>query len=253
MLGSVQQSGFSVNKGCAAIYSGMSSYIGSSNVIVNANVLRVERPSKRSNRPTRLIVNINNTRVLIKCRDIIVSFPQTIDNMRFMNLTVEENALFSDVRVRNYYEMKLNITGAITQSNDSQPWFTFANIDVIPYGTFSPFPTIMAIKRDLNYGPGAGYAFDSGNLSMSQMTAVVQQTLNHLNFGPIFSASLVDMDLHQFQAHFTVASLSASPSPYTRFDALQGVSHTYYTGALRSFAETSNIWQKTFNLISQYF
>jgi len=253
MLSSVQASGFAINRGCAAMYSGMKSYVGGQNVITNAEVLRVERPPKRSNRPTRLITRINNTDVLIKCRDIIVSFPQTVDNLNFFQLTTEERDLFSQVRVRNYYEMKLNITGAITASPDTQPWFTLANINVMPLGTLSPFPTIMAIKRDLNYGPGAGYAFDNGNLTHPQMTTVVQQLLANLNFGPTFSAALIDMDRHQFQPHFTVASLSQSPTPYTRFDALQGDSHTYYIGALRSFSETSNIWQKTFNLINQYF
>jgi hypothetical protein len=42
-------------------------------------------------------------------------------------------------------------------------------------------------------------------------------------------------------------------TPHARFDALQGQTRTYWIGALRSFAETSNIWQKTYNRINQYF
>jgi hypothetical protein len=254
LLNTVQAAGFRINNGCRAIYNGMTTYLGGQqNVVVNANVLTVDRPAGPSNRPTRLLVQINNSYTLVKCRKLIVSFPQLLSNLQFMDLRQPEIDLFSQVQVRNYYDVKVNISGPITMQPSAEPWWTLGNIDVNPPGSLSPFPTVMGMKRDLNYGPGAGYAFDDGNLSTADMTTIIQQTLARINFAGILNVSFVDTDHHQFQAHFTLSSLAQSPTPYTRFDALQGQTHTYWTGALRSFAETSNIWQKTYNLINQYF
>lgn len=246
---------FRFDGGCRTLYNSITNYLGAANVITNANVVAVNRPRGESNRPVRLLVRFNNTASyrLIKCRNLIVSFPQLLSNLGFMDLTEEERALFAEVRTRNYYDIRVNISGPITQQTDAAPWWTLGNIDVTRADTLSPFPTVMALKRDLNYGPGAGYALDDGNLTEHAMGTVIQQLINNINFPGILNVSLVSIDRHQFQAHFTATSLAQSPTPYTRFDALQGKKHTYWTGALRSYAESANIWHKTYNLINQYF
>lgn len=252
-LNSVQASGFTINNGCLAMYQGITTYLGQQNVVVGANVVSTERPNGRSNRPTRLMVHVNGQYTLVKARHIIVSFPQLLSNMQFLDLSTDETALFSNVQVRDYYDIQVNISGLSTQSPPTQPWWTLANIDALSPSTLPAFPTIMAMERAQNYGPGAAYAYDDTGLSTAQMTTVIQQTISRLNLPPYLNVTFVATNRHQFQPYFTTASLSQSPTPYTLFDRLQGARHTYYTGALRSFAESPNIWEKTFNLINQYF
>ena len=256
MLRTDPNAAFRFDGGCLSLYRSITNYLGAENVLTNANVVSVDRPSGNSNRPTRLLVRFNNSASyrLIKCRNLIVSFPQVLSNLGFMDLTAEERALFGEVRVRNYYDIRVNISGPITEQTDAKPWWTLGNFDISPTsGGLAPYPTLMALKRDLNYGPGAGYAFDDGNLTEQQMETVIRQLIANINFPGVLNISLVSSDRHQFQAHFTAASLAQSPTPYTRFDALQGKKHTYWTGALRSYAESANIWHKTYNLINQYF
>jgi hypothetical protein len=250
-------SGFSVKNGCDTLYAGIAQYLnggGARNVVVNATVISVDRPVGRSNRPIRLLVRFNNTRyALIKTRNLIVAFPQLLQNLQFIDLTPVERDLFAQVRVRDYYQVEVNIGGTSTQQPDAHPAWTLANINALAPGSLPTFPSMVGALRAFNYGPAAAYAFDDSGLTTAQMTTLIQQTAQRLTVLPNLTMSVVEVEVHQFQPHFTVESLAQSPTPYTRFDALQGQRHTYYTGALRSFAESTNIWEKTYRLIQEHF
>jgi len=211
---------------------------------LNADIISVKRnPGSK----VTIDYNLNDQLVKVKCTNIIVSFPQLLANLQFMDLNAEETSIFQNVRANSYFDFRVDVAGPIANNQG----FNLASIDYITL--IPPFPNILALRREIPYGPAVGYAYADQDITTSDMFNLVNQYLGYIPATALTQADLVAFNRHSYQAHFTLESLAQSPTPYTRLNNLQGLRNTYWTGALLSFAETSSIWQRTYTLIDTNF
>lgn len=242
--------GFGVTKGCITIYDGMANYLGTQNVITNAQTLLAIRPPAHIDVPVKLLVNINNRYNLIQCRDIMIAFPEFLPNLDFLQLTSEEINVFKDVRVRDYFGSEVNVSGPISNLTTG---FTLLNIDLFTPDHYPPLPATTSLRRDLPYGPAAAYSVSNVPITDADMIAVIDQQLASIPPSLLTNVTLTELDRHVFQPYFTVDALAQSPTPYTNIASLQGHRHTYWLSALPAFAESVILWQRSLNITNEYF
>eukprot|EP01091_Cochliopodium_minus_P007053 TRINITY_DN16992_c1_g1_i1.p1 TRINITY_DN16992_c1_g1~~TRINITY_DN16992_c1_g1_i1.p1 ORF type:complete len:488 (-),score=107.92 TRINITY_DN16992_c1_g1_i1:27-1490(-) len=244
---STPAAGFYVKNGCHSIYEGMARYLGKKNIILETEILGI----RRRNSEVRINYREGGSKNKINqvtCGKLIVSFPQLLDKMDFLDLDEEETSIFSKVEANHYYTMLIDVQGPMADSS-----FNLANVNALAADKIPPFPSILVLKRPMTYGPAAVYSYSLNDDSEAHMYNVVDSQLKLIPSAILTRASIVKTSKHYYQAHFNSTTLASSPTPYTLLNNLQGNKNTYWTGALFSFAETVSVWEKTFDLINTHF
>jgi len=238
--------GFYIKEGCAAIYKGISNYIGAENILLSTNVLNVKRAG---NGIVFVTYSKNEDITTVQCKNLVVAFPQLLNNLNFMDLNAEEKDIFKDVEVNFYYKMKFEVEGPIADNAT----FNIESIDIVNPSGIPPFPNMLVVRREISYGPASGYAYATTDMTESDMLNLVTEYTSRIPASYLTKISVDNFHRHSYQPHFNANALSQNPSPYKRLERLQGKRSTYWTGALLSFSESATIWQKTYDLINANF
>jgi hypothetical protein len=249
--------GFVVNGGCAKIYDGIRTYLGEANVLTNAQTIVAVRPTQE-NHPVILTGQIESSTNKLQpfvyaCQKLVVAFPPTSSALGFMLLDQTESGLFSLVQTRPYFTGAVQVEGGL----DHVGAFSLTNVD--PTQTYDlPFlPSITSVSRDLPFGPAQIPSVgNSTELSFQAMSQAVQSQLGNIANAnsPLFSSySMITFLAHVFQPHFPVGALAESPTPYTMLEQLQGHRNTYYIGAVKDFAQSTLLWEKSYRFVNDYF
>ena len=83
--------GFMINGGCHNLYAGIVNYIGKKNLYLNAKTRKASRNSDR----VKLQVWINKKKeVTFECKNLMIAFPETLEELQFLDLTSYEKDLF---------------------------------------------------------------------------------------------------------------------------------------------------------------
>eukprot|EP00611_Tribonema_gayanum_P003538 TRINITY_DN12791_c0_g1_i1.p1 TRINITY_DN12791_c0_g1~~TRINITY_DN12791_c0_g1_i1.p1 ORF type:complete len:495 (+),score=142.26 TRINITY_DN12791_c0_g1_i1:3168-4652(+) len=245
-------SGMVATAGCQKIYDGIQDFLGS-RVYLNAEILSVSRPPKNKNLPSTIIVGVGgeNQARQFKAAKVVISIPQTLDNLKPFGLDARETAAFENVRVRGYYASAVDIAGGSL----ADATFTLVNRDLTdPLTPVIPGPrTVCAVYRELPYGPASCYAASTEPLPSAAAKAFIEAQLANLPPEGVADASLSEFNSHVFQPHFTAEALAASPSPFTVLAQQQGYRNTYYVGALLSFAESAKVMEHAYRVVSEFF
>lgn len=241
---------FSIYEGCIQIYDGIRSYLGPQNVITNAKTIQMIRPPTGIDLPVKLLMNINNTFSFINCKDVMIAFPEFLPSIAFMHPTPDEVAVFQNVRVRDYFGSEVNVSGPISNLTTG---FTLLNLDLFTADHFPILPAVTSVRRDYPYGPAAAFTTTNAPVTDASITAIIEEQLASIPPSLLTNTTLVELNRHVFQPYFTVDSLAQSPTPFTKIDQLQGQRHTYWLSALPAFAESVILWQRSQDIVNQYF
>jgi len=248
-----------VKGGCEQYYLGVSAYLGNA-VHVNATIIDVVRPLLPFG---KTIINaiVNNRLKVFFVDKLVVAIPETLSNLKFLDLDLRERAAFADVTTKNYWVFEAAVTGAITEPSGTSNGFTVFSVDVLAADGQPPQPCMLGINRALPYGPVNGWAGSNYYISDSAMKNITAQNLAILasiNTTLISSASLAPASdpvfiRHVFSPFFPASSLAKSPTPFSVIANLQGHRNTYYIGALLSIPDSSKVWEFAYQIVNHYF
>lgn len=242
------QASFEIRNGCLSVYEGIRDYLGTNNVLVNAHVISTIRPHDGT-----IILNGYINKPLstfnYECGKLIVSFPQVLSRMLFLQLDTTEINIFRNVQQRYFFDAVVDVQGPITVDQS----YDLGNVNLnTVYDT--PFlPAITSMVRNLPFGPSQLTSYSNTYISNNEMLQIVNHQLNNVPHSLIHESNVIAFNHHIFQPHFSVSSLSTSPTPYTKLENLQGYRGTYYIGALKDFALSVLLWDSSLRFISEHF
>jgi hypothetical protein len=249
--------GFNVAGGCSRIYDGISTYLGAGNVVLNSDIQEVQRKNNNGDHPIQLRGVNSQTGVDFKyfCGDLVIAFPQTKANLANYDLDDVEDAIFSQIGVRNYWWGTANISGATTSGG-----FTVQVRDLFgdPFQS-APYPGMIQVMRPhFTITPAAWYAASGDTpVDNAQIAIKVQNHFNTMINAPIGlfdSVAIDEFHYHQYQPHvINVSALAVTPNLYTRIANLQGHRHTYYVGGTEGYAASYVVWENSYKLVQTYF
>lgn len=241
---------FTVYNGVDQLYIGIANYLGTKNVLTNANILRVIRPlTSESSLPITLIIEVNNSLRTAFCKRLVVSHPQLLSNLNYLDLDQQEIDIFKYVSSYLYY------TGAFTLSGGSlvNEAFQLTNLNPAnpPY-SFPVMPAIVNLERSFPYGPGVVSTDAAQPITDNAMLAVMQTQLAAI---PALMSGInvtVYKPHTSFCPHFPASVLAKSPNVYTDIARLQGHRNTYWIGATEWFANSGLCWNQAYQFPSKY-
>ena len=228
-------------EGCADLYSGIEDYLGKENVIRNAKTFQVVRGSDQ----VTMKVSIEGVKAVFTCSSLIISFPETLESLRFMDLDYSEYEVFKHVTTRNYYDFAANVTGPLANQS-----FGILNINTESSISFPTFPSVLGASRNIPFGPIAGYAFADNEICFDEMVGLIKSQLAEVP-PYLFTAAVVQVNQHVFQPHFSAQAIK--DGVYNALAKLQGHKNTYWLSALVGYADSTVLWQKAYTLVQTNF
>lgn len=241
---------FSILGGCIQIYNGIRNYLGPQNVLTNTLVTLALRSPTHSNIPTILFLD-NGTNIWIeRCRKLIVAFPPILEDLLYLLPTPAEIDVFKYAQPRYYYVAEANVTGPMPDVGS----YVFNNIDLTQPFNDSVRPALLGIQRGLPYGPSATGMDSNTYLTDKQAYQILSQQLAGVPNSLATTKSIINFRSHnRYQPHFVNSSLTQSPNPYTRLEALQGQQNTYFLSVLQHYAVSAQMWEASYDLVNKYF
>lgn len=232
---------FSVKNGCKSVYDGISAYLGSESIELNVNIKSVVRGDK-----IKIIWERNGIYQTQKCRNLIVAIPQTLDNLKFMQLDLIEEAVFSSVSTKYLFVGTFNASGGILSNLN----FSLANIGLTGLPTL---PNLLTNYRKFDVGPIVQQLFFPNETTLIDAENLAQSKLDNLVISGAYG-SIADSDiwLHEYNPHFSREALGFPINPYYALKLIQGNRNTLYAGALPVTANTMPIWNYMENIIRNY-
>lgn len=228
----------------SAIYDTIALHLGP-DVLYNSTVLEVERSSNNTT-GIRMIVSTPSGIVLVESQKLIVSVQPTLENLKPLDLTLEEKQLFGQFEYTQYF------TGAII--NTGIP----ANISISAYDPTKPYnvpsvPHIYLIDESALEGVHlVWYATTDPLVSDEAISSAILESVNGLQIEgkENSNAEFVKSSNHKpFVMH--VSSEAIEGGFYTALNALQGKKNTWYISATFQSHDSSLIWEFAETLLPQ--
>ena len=240
---------YSVKGGCQQIYNGMRDYLGTQNILTNAQVTSIKR--RNNDRPSQIKGTINGIPFKYKCKKVIAAFSPQLNDIQFMNPDSLETSLFKHAKYFYYYTGTAITEGPLAVNTSYQ----VGNSDLINSQFQVPFvPSVTNVGRVLTYGPSQIQATSDVQKSVTEMRAIVQEQLDRI---PPNIFTNVDVDIFfqhgGYWGYFDNKSLRKNYSPWAKLNDLQGHRNTFWVGALNRMASSSHIWDDSYRIIAQYF
>lgn len=253
-------SGFYIHNGCRSLYNGIERYIGLHNILLNVTLTKVVRSAtgKKLNRVFYQQYNTKSNKVQkysVSCKNIVVAFNPTANNLKPFKLSREEQDLFNGIEFSDYFNFGINIQGALTSSAFNLFNLNLSNINPVNY-SYPDRPCITMLIKDYSYSNYAHGYYVSKSGNKRDATREIQRQLNNIPKCMLSKSVINEYYYHEYQCHFCKDLLNSSVysvSPYQRLDKIQGQLHTFYVGATYSFANSVLIWEHTFRLITKHF
>jgi len=261
---------FNLRGGCQTFYAGIQNYLGSNNVLVNAQVDSIVR----GNGPIRVTGQIidpsrqSRRTFSYTCSKIFIGFPPTLDKMAtlFPDFDDSELDFYRKVRFRPFFATAVELSGpgvdynnyALTNNtltNNNSTISRFYNVKPErPYG-HPELPATVIISRDVPYGPFSApmVGLPCQPNTLDEMKAIVARQLAKLPSSVVTSANVPTIFEHRFQPYYSSRDLQAVPSPPSELRSLQGHRNTFYVGAIESFCSHIHIIERNINLIKANF
>lgn len=251
--------GFTVNGGCIKMYDGMVDYIGRSNVLLNVDVIEVERPQRsrifgRGNNFVTVSYSSNSGSRCrypqeVRCKNLVVAFPQTLDSIDFLQPDWREQQAFKDFYYHYIYTLELNVTGGIASQFKG---FTIQNFDVSEYGYVPDAPALAYIQRGLPYGPAQAPLISSKRLTSGQLRAAIRAQTRNFPADLLTVNGVLASDAHdQYFPMLPPAALAQDPNPLQRIKDLNadGYRNTYWISTSLATPDTVGCWQIAYDVV----
>lgn len=249
---------FSINGGCIKMYDGMVSYLGAKNVILNAEVVEAERPTRYNNGRrsyARLSYSVNQGSRCryqeVRCKHVVVAFPQTLQSIAFLQPDWKEQAAFRDFFYRQIYTMELNVTGPVANAPSG---FTILNFDLNTFGNVAVAPSFAYIQRGLPYGPAQAPLISDTKLSPSQVMATFRAQARSFPAELLAINNVLASDSHdQYFPSLPAASLTQTVNPFKRIMDLNNESYrgTSWVSTNLCTPDTVGCWELSYNTVQK--
>jgi len=253
MYDNVPGSWFSVRGGCQTMYDAIQSYIGADSLYLNSTVDYIKRPNGNSG-----ITRIKGKSAIrgkfnLKCKNIVIGVPQTLDNLEVLELTSAEYNLFSSVSGKSLFTGIYTATGDIT----NQSHVTWVNVDITDAFGLPSLPDILLGFRKFATGPFVIQAYSPEvGVNTSLMQTLVERRLQHLVASGFYtSVSNVRVWPHaNYAPHWSPAKLGTGEFPYRTALHLNRAApkNTLYFGALVTTASSVPIWNYVHIVFGEY-
>ncbi|KAI6758546.1 hypothetical protein HG530_010786 [Fusarium avenaceum] len=217
-----------------SLYDAAASELGNS-VYLNSNVVRVER----SKAGVVVIVKQGGKTLTFRARKLLVAIPQTLKNVKSLDLSQSERDVFSKFSAVGYVCGVAEIPG-LKSSLQNVGAFTPAHTPIIPgsngYSQTGP-PSQFLI----------GVGFDNADYTLADSEAVMRKelaTLAAVGAVPADSAKKVKFPILSNHAPFDlrVTSQNIGKGFYADLLKLEGQRSTYWTGAVFAGHNSGLIW-----------
>ena len=216
-----------------------------SNALLSSTVTAAQRSYDHSS--VSLVVKTPSGSKLIKASKLLISIPQTVDNMKPFGLDAKESNVFSQWHYMAYYTLLLNNTGLPEgyewiNANDSSATY---NIPKLPGAS-----QIISTRI-----PGLFYAWYRSPvvLTQRQVEASTIQTIQKLQAAENLTATTPSVV--EYRSHtpykLEVSAAAISNGFYDQLAGLQGYHSTWYTGAALVSHNAGLIWNFTQALLPQ--
>jgi hypothetical protein len=192
-----------------------------------------------------------------QCSDVILAFPPTSTNLRAvgLDLTPEEQAVFPDVHVNNYYSaaVKFNLPFGVSYVAASESPFVPPPDDGEPVAVLRLWNQ-SDIVTSWSWGPYLEFQ------SQAFAEQLLKTSLSKINKDPrdVSAASepVTQMDVRAFRKwdyfpHFDTQPLA--DNVYERFNALQGQKNTYFSSTLSGFEIVEWAIRTADDIVDSYF
>ncbi|CZR55674.1 related to amine oxidase, flavin-containing superfamily [Phialocephala subalpina] len=208
------------------------------NALISSNVTHVARDEDGVN----VFVSSPVGRKLVHCSKLLIAIPPTIDNLKFLDLHLEEEALFGQFNHSYYWDGVIRNSG-IPDSVSLQ------NVDLAAPYAIPPMPGIYAISSAGLPNLATVYHTSPYTLSDEEVKAEILATTARLVKSLGYPQANGTMELVGFNNHapfeLTVSTDSVRNGFYTKMNELQGKRNTFWTGAAWQAQDSSQIWNWT--------
>jgi len=225
--------------GIAALYDRAADQLGD-DVLFNATIDRVDRHRGG----VTLHVTSGHARREIRCKQLLVTVPPTLDNLRVLELDALESATFARLRPNFYWAIVARLSGVpagVSLANAGAD--TLYHLPPLP-GIYGAQATQVPGVWDIKYG-------STRWLPDAEVKRRVIADIQRLHDPATFSSPPRVDDILVFSAHapfeLHVTAEEIAAGFYTTLGSLQGRNHTFYNGAAFDTHDSSLLWQFTKN------
>lgn len=228
--------------GTQDLYTKAGESIGASNILLETTIMTTNRQNTTSGSP-ELLVSTKEGLKLLSCKQIILTIPPTLTNLRGWDLTPQELAVFSQYTTSNGYwaglvkGVGLNQTVAISNAASNTPF----NIPILP--------ALYALKPVGLLDDVWEVKFGANNPTMTteQVKAYVEReiaTLQKVNGLPVTKPEWLIMDSHT-PFHLQVSAEAIKEGFFKGLTGLQGGlgGKMFYSGAAFHTQHSSLLWR----------
>ncbi|KAH8688018.1 hypothetical protein BGZ60DRAFT_363995 [Tricladium varicosporioides] len=225
------------------LYTRAGDFIGASNILLQSTVISANRKNTTSGRPELLVSTRDGGRKLLSCKQILLTIPPTITNLRGWDLTADEYAVFSQYITANGYW-----TGLVKNVGLDQTIVTFNSAANTPFN-------IPALPALYNLAPVGNiddvwwikFGADNPTMSDAQVMSYIErqiQTIQRANNVSITKPEWLIFESHT-PFHLQVAPEAIRDGFFRNLTALQGGlgGKMFYSGAAFHTQYSTLLWR----------
>lgn len=239
--------------GVRSYYDGVEAYLGERNVLVNAEIKKVQRVTGQPSVVSGRIIDPSKRSYQYfeyKCNHVFIGFAPTYDKVnKIFNLDNTESTYYKKVNIRPYFSFAADVNGPAVDGLR----YRFTNVDLQKENNFASLPAVGAVGRTLPYGPSWGTATGKKEITVDNMKEVIQDQLDNIPSSLATNATVLAVSRHEFQPYYYANQLAKTPSPNAVLRSLQGRRNTWVVGAVDSYASHLQITERTLHLIANNF
>lgn len=195
-----------------------------------------------------------------ECSDLILAFPPTESALKSagLDMTVNETDIFSPVLTTNYFCGAVNMSSGVV---DQMFYRSQSALSLTPPPGYGEPILYLKMFNDSDIVTTWSWGEENQTVTLAEADDLLVSTMAKVNRAPtapisanepLTAADIVDFwEPVDYFPHFTSAQLA--DGVYEKFDALQGVNHTYFASGLNGFEDVEFAVRAGQYIVSTYF
>ncbi|RAL02572.1 FAD/NAD(P)-binding domain-containing protein [Aspergillus ibericus CBS 121593] len=225
--------------GTDTLFNKAATYIGPENIFSSTTAIST---SRNETGVEVLVQNTNGTQTLIRANSLLITFPPTLSNLAFLDLSSTEQSLFSKWTHMQYYAATITNTGLPDGIN-------IANVNPDNQPGSLPLPPF---QWELEYSGVPGYFMTKivapANFTAEDAKQLIVDNLRSMRDAGTYDTTQ-DPEIAAFASHspetLMVGVEEIREGFYDKLHGLQGKRSTYYTGYTWCTDYSTPLWNFT--------
>lgn len=231
--------------------------------LLNSSVVAIDR--NQSGKYAKVLVQTPKGKKLVLAKDILITIPPLLDNLKHFDLDDEERSIFAKFKYAAYYAAVLRNTNNLIPANvsleaidPSRPYYIpklprvysfnalgYPGLVDLKYISTKPLP-LEQVKADIINSAKLATASTSGNLNFNSNSN--SSSNNGTTAEPTFEVAALTTH-SPFELHVDADAIRQGY--YKKLYALQGKGRFWYTGAAFHAYDSSSLWQFSENVVAR--